>query len=100
MAIGAPNEKKLQHPAIAKLLGEFQGVFKEPTRLPPPRSHDHQILLQEGAKPTCVRPCRSPYYQKEVIEKLVGEMLTSGVIKPSQSPYSLPVLLVRKADGS
>jgi len=27
-------------------------------------------------------------------------MLAIGVVRPSQSPYSSPVLLVRKADGS
>ena len=27
-------------------------------------------------------------------------MLSSGVIRPSQSPYSSPVLLIRKHDGS
>lgn len=32
------------------------------------------------------------------IEKIVKELLSSGVIRLSQSPYSSHVLLVRKAD--
>jgi hypothetical protein len=75
-------------------------VFAELAGLPPRRSQDHKIILQEGAKPTCVRPYHYPYYQKEEIEKLVKEMLSSGVIRPSQSPYSSHMLLVRKADGN
>ncbi|XP_041001674.1 uncharacterized protein LOC121247377 [Juglans microcarpa x Juglans regia] len=70
-------------PAIQAVLDNFQTVFAEPSGLPPPRSHDHQIQLQEAAKPTCVRPYHYPYYQKEEIEKLVREMLKARIIQPS-----------------
>ncbi|KAA8514829.1 hypothetical protein F0562_018008 [Nyssa sinensis] len=63
---GAPAE-----PAIQAVLNKFEIVFAKPNGLPPPRSHDHQIQLQEATKPTCVRPYRYLYYQKEEIEKLV-----------------------------
>lgn len=34
------------------------------------------------------------------IEKQVAEMLKTGVIRPSTSPYSSPVILIKKKDGS
>jgi hypothetical protein len=47
-----------------------------------------------------VRPYRYPYFQKEEIEKIVKELLETRVIRPSQCPFSSPILLVQKADGS
>jgi len=88
------------HEDLQALITEFGMVFEEPKGLPPQRSHDHQILLKEGTKPVCVRPYRYPYYQKTEIEKIVKELLQTGVIRHSQSPFSSPVLLVKKADGS
>ncbi len=84
----SPRVQKLQHLAIAELLDGFEGVFQEPTGLPPNRSFDHRIQLIEGVLPTCVRPYRYPHYQKEEIEKLVKEMLSTGIIRASQSTYS------------
>ncbi|XP_057989135.1 uncharacterized protein LOC131172203 [Hevea brasiliensis] len=43
---------------------------------------------------------RYPYFQKADIEKLVSEMLANDVIQPSTSPYSSPMLWVKKKDGT
>lgn len=86
--------------AITKILQEFDRIFKEPKGLPPHRLFDHRIHLNPHSKPVNVRPYRYHHFQKGEIEKLVKEMLAQGIIQPSQSPYSSPVLLVRKKDGT
>ena len=85
---------------VADLLLEFESVFATPMGLPPIRGHEHQIQLQEGAQAICQRPYRYPFYQKNEIEKVVQELLSTSSIRHSWSPFASPVLLVRKADGS
>ena len=43
---------------------------------------------------------RVPQALKEVIDTEVSKMLEQGVVKPSSSPWSSPVVLVKKKDGS
>ncbi|XP_057417585.1 uncharacterized protein LOC130711837 [Lotus japonicus] len=75
------------------LLQDFQDVFEEPNSLPPFRGiHDHKIILKEGSNPVSLRPYRYPPAQKDVIDTMVKELLNSGVIQPSSSPFASPVV--------
>jgi hypothetical protein len=88
------NDNK--NPYFAELLTQFQKVFEVPKGLPPIKSHDHQIVLKEESQPIFVRPYRYPHYQKGEKEKIVKDLLESGVIRPSQSPFSSPVFKKNK----
>ena len=68
--------------------------------MPPKRLFDHAIPLKPGAVPISLRPYRYNFHQKNELEKQVKEMLSSGIIQASQSPYSSPALLVKKKDGT
>jgi hypothetical protein len=82
------------------LIDEFSELFCESTELPPQRHCDHHIPLVPGASPVAVRQYRYKPALKDEIEKQVSEMLQSGLIQPSISSFSSPVLLVRKKDNS
>ena len=47
-----------------------------------------------------MRPYWTPIKNRKVIDKAVDEMLDADVIRRSRSPWSFPVVIVDKKDGS
>ncbi|WVY97768.1 hypothetical protein V8G54_029919 [Vigna mungo] len=86
-SLGLPDDME---PELVIRLHTYSTVFSNPSGLPPRRSHVHSIPLLEGSNPV----------KKEEIEKWVEDMLPDGLIQPSTSPFSSPIILVRKKDGS
>ncbi|WVY97999.1 hypothetical protein V8G54_030150 [Vigna mungo] len=87
-------------PQISSLLHRYYKLFQKSPSIPPSRYTDKKISLLPNSAPMTVRPYRYPHFQKAEIEKQVEEMLIDGLIQPSQSPFSSPVLLMKKKDGS
>ncbi|KAJ9525353.1 hypothetical protein QJQ45_003238 [Haematococcus lacustris] len=84
------------------IVQEYADVFPSdlPHGLPPERSVDHRIELQQ-AKPPPARPIYNVSSNELAeLKQQIGELLDKGFIRPSTSPYASGVLLVRKKDGS
>jgi diadenosine tetraphosphatase ApaH/serine/threonine PP2A family protein phosphatase len=78
----------------------YSDIFEEPRGLPPQHHRDHRIHLLLGTTPVAVRPYRYSQLLKDEVERQCTNMLAQGIIRPSTSPFSSPVLLVKKSDGS
>jgi hypothetical protein len=87
-------------PLLEALLLSFGGLFADPVSLPPKRAHDHRIILKPDAQPIAVRPYRYPAAHKDELERQCAAMMEQGIVRRSDSPFSSPVLLVKKPDGS
>jgi hypothetical protein len=99
-ASNAQSSSSNLYPAVLSILDQFPLVLALLTDLPPSRSCNHSIPLIPGAQPVFIRPYRYPLRIKDEIEARVKETLEQGLIQPSTTPFSSPMLLVKKKDDS
>jgi hypothetical protein len=95
------DEKGKVHytPEIKRILDKHQKVFGPiPPGVPPDRGFEHIIELEAGAKPVITTPYRHPKKYKDEIENAIKELLDTGHIRPSSSPFASLVVLVKKKD--
>ena len=94
------TDKGAEHALLEQLLDTYQDVSAEPKGLPPARACNHRIHLKPGTEPMAVQPYRYPQLQKDELERQCEVMLQHGLIQYSTSPFSTPVLQVKKQDGT
>ena len=85
-----------------QLLHEYRDVFPTdlPSGLPPTRSVDHRIELKPGSAPTNRPTYRMSPTELDEVKKQIDQLMESGFIRPSKSPFGAPLLLVKKKDGT
>ena len=82
------------------LFKKYRDVFDFPGDQLGRTSLVQHVIDTDDAMPIKQRPYRaSPDVRKE-IDRQVDEMLKNGIIQESVSPWSSPVVLVKKKDGS
>jgi hypothetical protein len=83
------------------VVSEFVDVFpKEITGLPPEREVEFGIEVVPGTTPISKSPYRMAPAELKELKAQLEEMLESGFIRPSTSPWGAPVLFVKKKDGT
>ena len=84
---------------LNKILIGFKEIFSDNEKLSFTHEIKHSIITKDDI-PIKSKIYRYPYIYKDEIQKQILEMLKSGVITPSNSPYNSPVWVVpKKADA-
>ena len=96
------HEYEELHQAVPTAYHDYLDVFSKSkgTTLPPRRSYDHKIDLEDGTTPPF-----GPIYSLSEVEQLalrqfIDENLANHFIRPSLSPSGAPILFIKKKDGS
>jgi hypothetical protein len=83
-----------------KVLKEFKDVFQEVPGPPPKRDIDFSINLMPGAAPVSKAPYRMSTPELIEWQLQLEELLKKGYIFPSVSLWGVPILFVKKKDGT
>jgi hypothetical protein len=83
------------------MVQKFLDVFPEDlSGLPPDREIEFCIELTSGTAPISKAPYRMALSELRELKTQLQELLDKGFIRPSISPWGVPILFVKKKDGT
>lgn len=89
-----------QRADILKILDENKEVFAENVDDIGSSDQILHTIETNSERPLSSKPFRVPIHLRQEMESQLSKMLRMGIIRPSNSPWSSPSLLVKKKDGT
>ncbi|XP_036332219.1 obscurin [Rhagoletis pomonella] len=77
----------------------FEKYYVKWQRFPEPKVKSQMKLTLNSVKPFSCPPRRLSYSEKSELQKLLDEYLEKNIIRPSESEFVSPIVLVRKKTG-
>ncbi|GFW23684.1 retrovirus-related Pol polyprotein from transposon 297 [Trichonephila clavipes] len=97
----SPELSDEQRNKLSELLRKFSGLFTKTDKSTAAKTNvKHRIFTGDHA-PINQRAYRVSPTERRIIHEEIQKMLDEGIVQPSESPWSSPIVLVRKKkDGS
>lgn len=90
-----PETKK----QLVQLLNEYSDCFSSTTDELGCTDKITMDIKLDSDKPICYRPYRMSQPEKEIVRDKIKDLLDNNIIRESNSPYSSPIILVKKKNG-
>jgi hypothetical protein len=84
---------------LQQLLEQFSEIFEDNVGTKPVE-HPIQHHINTRGPIISSRPYRIPIGREEEVKAAIRDLLNRGIIRPSASPFSSPLILVPKSDGT
>ena len=95
-----PHLTSTEQCELKTVLANYADVFMvEPTELGATGVVEHEVDTGDSS-PVRQPPRRIPFNLRTKVAQMVDDMLDQDIIQPSQSPWSSPIVLTTKKDGS
>lgn len=94
---GIDTQPKAYQQQVIQLTHRLQAAFNSEPEAASLQAYD---LQTQHKKPVVRKPYRPPLSLKPTIDREIDHLLKLGIIEPSTSPWSSPVIPVPKKDGS
>lgn len=84
---------------LLKLINEYRDCFATNITETGKTNVTKMSISLTDDLPVTYRPYRMAFTEREVVREVVNDLLENNIIRESNSPYSSPILLVKKKNG-
>lgn len=89
----------IERSRLQNLLDKYRNSFSSSLKDLGFTTETEMVIELSDSEPVVYRPYRLSFTERERVKDMVQEMMNSGIIRESSSPYASPIVLVNKKSG-